>query len=183
MWVIIVALARKQITREEINHRLHEQGMRAGFGCVYVMETTKRDRPVLKIGYTTRNAKTRARALEKKHGRSFKVLYSFNTKRPYILEQFVHEYLKDALHHVSGEYFDCSAEEAKRVIKFIGAPTRGDVRGYKEGVASLGVNHVRLPLRVWEERSVNEASGYSFKSVFVYTIALMLLAIVISASS
>jgi hypothetical protein len=86
-------------------------------GFVYVLSNAFLP-GIYKIGFTASNPDTRAKQISKQHGlpSPFKVVRYWRTKDPYIIEQRIHDDLKDYVHW-GAEFFDAEYDLIEEIIE------------------------------------------------------------------
>ena len=108
-------------------------------GAVYVL-TNPGHEYLVKIGYTTRDAATRAKELSAATGvpGDFEVAYEARSQNPQAVEQAVHERLADHKVTRNREFFEVTPAEARRAIDA--------VRGAEASLSRRGLGTVLLGL-------------------------------------
>lgn len=98
-------------------------------GSVYVLSNPGHD-DLVKIGWTTRSAATRAGELSSATGvpDDFAVEYETETANPQAVEQTVHDRLADRKVNRSREFFEVTPETARRTIERVNGPEASAVR-------------------------------------------------------
>ena len=100
-------------------------------GTVYVLTNPEHEH-LVKVGYTTRSAQTRARELSSATGvpGDFSVAYEASTPTPRAVEQAAHNRLSDHKVKRNREFFEVSPQTAREAIEAeIGARSSGARRG------------------------------------------------------
>ncbi|MEG3175990.1 GIY-YIG nuclease family protein [Sphingomonas sp. RB3P16] len=93
----------------------------AATGEIYVMRSPQHHRDLYKIGFTTKSSDERARQLSATTGQPdhFVVVQSWKVRSPRLIEQHVHDLLRE--HRVNGsrEFFQCKFEKIRSTIEYV----------------------------------------------------------------
>lgn len=88
-------------------------------GEIYVMRSAQHQRDLYKIGFTTKSADERARQLGATTGQPdhFAVMQSWKVRSPRLIEQHVHDLLKEYRVNGSREFFQCKYEKIRSTVE------------------------------------------------------------------